>query len=62
MSAARHIVLSEAEAKALASLLLKLTESPDVDEAPKPVVRERPRARPEDFELVRKIRRRKGIR
>lgn len=38
MTAARHVVLTEAEANALASLLLKLTKGADVDEPPKPVV------------------------
>lgn len=40
MTAARHIVLTEEEAKSLASLLLKLTKGADVDEPPKPVVQE----------------------
>lgn len=40
MTAARHITLTEEEARSLASLLLKLTKGADVDEPPRPVVQE----------------------
>jgi hypothetical protein len=61
MSAAAEEFTPE-ERALMRRILLKLTGSPVVDEKPERVVRERPKARPEDFELVRKIRRRKGLR
>lgn len=60
MSAAAE--LTEEERKLVVKLLLKLTKGTVLDEPAKPVVRDRPMAGPKDFELVRRIRRRKGIR
>lgn len=59
MSAAEEF--TPAEREFLARLLLKLTGG-KLDEPAAKVVRPRPEPRPEDFELVDRIRRRKGIR
>jgi hypothetical protein len=58
MSAAEE--LTTAEREFITRLLLKLTGS-SVDAQPAKVVRPRPVATPDDFELVRRIRRRKGL-